>query len=102
MRYLNLLSLFLLKKQIGTELSDFDLGINGKAEEISQPKARIENAIRIAREGLRQRLRHKLSIAELYLPIGQQIPLERLAELPSYLKFRDSAVESLRALGLHD
>lgn len=92
----------LLKKQIGTELSDFDLGINGKAEEISQPKARIENAIRIAREGLRQRLRHKLSIAELYLPIGQQIPLERLAELPSYLKFRDSAVESLRALGLHD
>lgn len=92
----------LLKKQIGTELSDAELGINKKPEEISNPKEAIEEAIRLAREALRQRIRGKLTIADLYLPIGQQVELDKLATIPSYIKFKNSVTDSLRALGLHD
>jgi hypothetical protein len=92
----------LLKKQIGTDMSDAELGINKKPEEITHPKEAIEEAVRIARRGLRQRFRGNLAIADLYLPIGQKVELEQLDALPSYIKFKKSVTDSLRALGLHD
>lgn len=91
----------LLKKQIGTELSDAELGINKKPEKIARPKEVIEGAIRTAREEFRQRIRGKLTISELYLPIGQQIGLDKLETIPSYVKFKNSVVDSLRVLGLY-
>lgn len=92
----------LLKKQIGTDLSDAELGITDRPEEIQRPKTIIEEAIRIARQGTRQRLRNKLSISDLYLPVGQQIEIEKLENIPSFVKFKLSAIESLRNLGLYD
>lgn len=92
----------LLKKQIGTELSDAELGINRNPEEITHPKEVIEEAIRIARRELRPRLRGRLSISELYLPIGQGMSLEKLETIPSYLKFKNSVIDSLRVMGLYD
>ncbi|MDO9111380.1 MAG: hypothetical protein Q7U40_12035, partial [Desulfatirhabdiaceae bacterium] len=50
----------------------------------------IENAIRIGRHNLPKRRRHKLTIAELYAPIGQKIILNSLEKLPSYQKFKEA------------
>ncbi|TAE68325.1 MAG: DUF4276 family protein [Bacteroidetes bacterium] len=90
----------LLKKEIGTTKSDNDLGINKKAEETTNPKEIIENAIKIARENLTKKRRSNLTIAELYLPIGQKIELEKLDTLVSYQNFKENIREAFRKLKL--
>lgn len=81
-----------LKREIGTNESDVDLGIARKPETISQPKDCIEEAIRIASSHLPKRKRNELTISTLYSPLGQKIRLELLKELPSYQQF----VENVR------
>ena len=80
----------LLKEEIGTSKPDFELDLHRNPETIANPKEVIENAIRIARQHMPARRRNALSIDELYQPIGQQIELTRLHQLPSYMKFRES------------
>lgn len=92
----------LFKKQLGTTLSDEDLGINRNPENIPRPKEIIEEAIRIAMQERRRRARNNLSISDLYQPIGQQIQLEVLETLPSYNIFKERVIESFRKMGLHD
>lgn len=85
----------LLKREIGTIKSDNELGLSRKAETIANPKEVIENAIRIAFEDSTRRRRNRsLTISELYLPIGQKLSLEKLALLPSYVKFQDAVREA--------
>jgi len=88
----------LLKKQIGTNKSDIELQINRNPELIADPKTIIENAIRIAREGLSKRRRKDLTIGELYLPIGQKIEIEKLNTLPSFRKFIAAVRKTYRDL----
>ena len=88
----------LLKSEIGTDKTDAELGINRFAEIYDNPKERIENAIRIARQNLTRRRRHDLDISELYSPIGQKISLERLEALPSYQKFKEAVRNAFREL----
>lgn len=88
----------LLKREIGTLKSDFDLCIHRHPEQIADPKTVIEEAIRIARAELTKRRRHDLVISDLYLPIGQKITIEKLDILPSFLKFKDSIREAYRKL----
>lgn len=88
----------LLKREIGTSKSDFDLGIHRHPEQIADPKTAIEEAIRIARAELTRRRRHDLAISDLYLPIGQKITIQKLDILPSFLKFKDSIREAYRKL----
>jgi hypothetical protein len=83
----------LLKAEIGTDKSDVELGIDRLPEGYPDPKKSIETAIRIGREDFPRRRRHKLTLAELYAPIGQKIALNALENLSSYQKFR-SAVRS--------
>lgn len=90
----------LLKKQIGTDKTDQELGINKKPESIAKPKELIEDAIRIAREDQSQRKRKKLSIAELYAPIGQQVDLEDLEKLDSYRDFKNNVRKTFQKLKL--
>ena len=90
----------LLKYQIGTDMSDAALGINRFPEEIANPKEVIENAIRISRQDMTKRRRRELRIAELYLPIGQSVDLEKLEQLPSYRQFKENIRQSFRSLGL--
>lgn len=85
----------LLKDEIGTNKSDKDIGIDKSPESYSNPKETIENAIRIARQGLTKRRRRDLTIGELYSPIGQKISLSDLNKLPSYAKFRDAVKAAL-------
>lgn len=88
----------LLKKQIGSTLTDFQLGIHKAPETISDPKRTIAEAIRIARQGITQRRRSDLTISDLYLPIGQNMNLIKLELLPSYLKFKNDVVRIFKIL----
>ncbi|MFI5140639.1 MAG: hypothetical protein ACHQIM_22670, partial [Sphingobacteriales bacterium] len=81
----------LFKSEIGTTLSDETLNINRPPELMANPKALIENALRIAQESLPGR-RFKLTIGELYQPIGQKISIEKLNSLNSFKKFK-AAIE---------
>lgn len=88
----------LMKEEIGTDKSDNELGINRHPETISDPKYTIEEAIRIARSDLTKRRRKDLSIAELYLPIGQKISQEQLCTLNSFKKFKEAIRNAYRQL----
>jgi len=86
----------LLKTEIGTSQSDAELGINRSPEAYPDPKQAIESAIRIARQSLTKRRRHDLSISELYLPVGQKIPLGTLYRLHSYQKFKKAIINAFK------
>jgi hypothetical protein len=88
----------LFKREIGTNKTDNELGINKLPEVIADPKALIKEAIRIARETLTKRRRKDLTISELYLPIGQKITIEKLNTLPSFMKFKESIRDAYRNL----
>ncbi len=88
----------LLKSEIGTDKSDVELGIDRFPEAYGNPKECIENAVVTARQALPRRRRRDLTIDELYSPIGRKISLNRLKNLPSYLKFQDAVREAFRKL----
>jgi len=81
----------LFKNEIGTTLSNEDLSINRHPETIADPKALIVEALRISQAHLPKR-RSKLTISEIYQPMGQKLSIEKLSELNSFRKFK-SAVE---------
>ena len=88
----------LLKAEIGTDLSDVDLGIERNPEVIRDPKKAIEDAIRIATEELPKR-RNRPTISELYEVIGNAISTESLMTLSSYRKFKEEVRDTFRSLG---
>lgn len=92
----------LLKSEIGIEGSDLELGIHKNPEEIANPKAVIENIIRISKENQVKRKRNKgLMISDLYQIIGQKIDVSQLEKLASYMKFKNSLIEKLRELNFY-
>lgn len=90
----------LLKKEIGTDKTDTELGIHRPPETVARPKEIIENAITIAKQNLTRKRRHELTIANLYLPIGQAIDLEQLEKLSSYQDFKENVRTAFKALNL--
>lgn len=88
----------LLKSEIGTSKSDDDLKIHRTPETFADPKAVIEEAIRIACADRTARRRRKLTIADLYQIIGQKIQLEKLEQLAAYQKFKEAVREAYRKL----
>lgn len=90
----------LLKNEIGTTKTDNELGINRSPETITDPKAVIEEAIRIARQEITRRRRKELRISDLYLPVGQKVSIDKLKELPSYRRFQEDIRQAYRELHL--
>lgn len=90
----------LLKSEIGTDISDVKLGIDGKPETITNPKEVIEGAIRISRQNLTQKRRTHLRIADLYLPLGQQMDLDKIAVLSSYQEVKNNIRNAFKMLNL--
>lgn len=88
----------LLKTEIGTNKSNLELGLHRAPESYSDPKKAIDDAIRTARQATTRRRRHELTIAELYLPIGQKITLDKLEKLSSYKKFKEAVRGAFRKL----
>lgn len=87
----------LFKEEIGTNKSDEDLGINKVPEGIGNPKKIIEDALIVAQSHLPQR-RNRITISDLYQPIGQKITIDHLENLESFRKFKLSAEDALRNL----
>lgn len=87
----------LLKSEINTTLSDAALGIARNPETMADPKDAISNAIRVAAAGQPAR-RRKLTITDLYGPIGAKVSIDALMRLSSYSAFRDSVIETFKAL----
>lgn len=90
----------LLKKEIGSSLSDVDLELHRFPEHYADPKQAIENAIRIVSSEKPKRRRCDFTISDLYLPIGQKMDLSKLNVLPSFRKFEESIRNSLHELNL--
>lgn len=88
----------LFKEEIGTDLSDAELGIERNPEMMADPKNVIENAIRIATNRLPKR-RSRPTIAELYELIGNSISTDALMSLSSYQKFKEEVRATFRSLG---
>ncbi len=87
----------LLKDEMGTSLSDTELGLHRAPESIANPKETIEEAISVAMQH-RPKKRRTLTIADLYGIMGDEVSIESLFRLPSYRAFYEAAVESLRTI----
>lgn len=88
----------LLKAEIGTDKTTNELGLNRSPEDIADPKALISEALRIALEDDTKRKRRRITIGDLYQPLGRKISLHALEKLPSYNKFKEAVRESYRSL----
>ncbi len=89
----------LIKNELMTDKSNETLQLTRQPESIANPKEIIKNAINIAQEEVPKRKKqYEITIADLYLPIGQKITLDRLSSLPSYRKFVENARLALLAL----
>jgi hypothetical protein len=92
----------LLKRELGTDKNDEELGINKNPEYFSDPKDIIKSAIRSSRKHRTQRRRSdKLNIGELYQPIGQKVALNKLDTLPSYQKFKEAVRDTFKQLNYY-
>lgn len=95
-----LADLELLKNKIGTSMSNNELGLPTRIQEIeriSDPKMVIIEAIRKAQANISRR-RRKLSISRIYSPISQEISIEVLRNLSSYKSFMKNVRTALKAL----
>lgn len=91
----------LLIEEIGSNKTEAELKLPTKVrqiEDINNPKMTIENAISLAFADQLIRRRRGVTISDLYSPLSQTIPLEKLEMLTSYKKFRQAAEAALRNL----
>lgn len=90
----------LLKSEIGTKLSNADLKLTGNPESTADPKAKISEAIRLAKE--EESYKQKVSvenIGSLYESIGSKISLDKLKRLSAYNKFLIELKRGLKKIG---
>ena len=91
----------LLKQELGTELSDAELGLDGDPEKMANPKERIVSAIKTAKEHSRHKSPVKdVDISELYEILGQKLSIDKLSKLYSYRRFLDEIRSTYKSLGL--
>lgn len=91
----------LLKSEIGTNLSDSDLDIDGSPESMADPKSRIDTAIRIANEHSSHKSPVKnVDISDLYEILGQKLQPEQLMRMESYNRFLNEIRNVYKKLGI--
>jgi hypothetical protein len=86
-----------LKEELGTQKNNRELGLSfplKQVEKIANPKSKIQEIIRIAFKDLPIHKR-RIQISSLYSPLGQQVSLDILEKLPSYLKFKTNLTNIL-------
>jgi hypothetical protein len=92
----------LFKEKIrAKDLTDVELGIEKNPQAYANPKAVIENAIRVSldEQAKRRRLRSQVSIQTLYTEIGNAIQLSHLHSLSSFSSFAESVRAAYQQLG---
>lgn len=87
----------LLREEMGTDMTDSELGLHRSPEDIADPKELIENAIRLVQKALPKK-RRTLAISDMYDILGYKISYESLYRLPSFKVFVNEAVEALRKI----
>ena len=95
-----LVDIDLFLEEINTDKSCNELNLPCNAsqiENIANPKARIEDALREAQINIARR-RHKLKIADLYTPISKKLSIHQLEQLPSFRNFKENVRHSLLKL----
>jgi len=81
------------RNELLTDKSMNDLGLSGNPEKFANPKAKIQEAIRIA--NLNRGAHLHVPIHDLYELIGENIELSVLANLTSYSRFRENMRKAL-------
>jgi hypothetical protein len=77
----------LIKKYIGTDMTDAQLNIDGHPESFRNPKEKIEEAIRIGRQDLPKKIRDKVTIHDLYSILGESMDVRDIEKFVSYKDF---------------
>mgnify|MGYP003315263753 CR=1 FL=1 len=85
----------LLKQQMGTTMSDNDLGLQNKPESYADPKQAIENAVSEVRKTMSKRFRNQISIGQLYEAMGRHLEIQDLMQLESFRKYIDNLHHAL-------
>lgn len=86
----------ILIRQIGTNKNEVELNISGHPEGFTNPKERIQEAIRIGRSEMPKKLRNSLQISDLYSFLGQSIQTDKLKTFNSFLDFEGNVRQVLR------
>lgn len=90
----------IFKEEVGTTIPDSTLEITGDPERMSDPKQKINDALKIAKDrSTRNRRVNIEDISELYSPLSNKIPLADLQRLDSYNKFTNNLRQALKSLG---
>lgn len=87
----------LLLEELGGKLNRRDLQLSPNPENYADPKAKLDEVIRLANVG--QRRRRGIRKADLYEPLASGISLERLDALASFKKFITATRRALVAVG---
>lgn len=91
----------LLKRLIDAQhISDTTLGIDKAPEAYADPKAVINNAIRVSSEGKSRRRRDQIKISDLYGLLGNALELEKLRTIASFCNFEDNVMTAFKQLKL--
>lgn len=84
----------LVKEEIGTALSDSELGLHRDPESVAYPKRVLQDAISTVML-TRPKKRRSFTIGDLYGILGDKVSIEALSRLPSYMAFYSAAKDSL-------
>lgn len=90
----------LFKKVVGTKRSNTELNLNGHPESYTNPKERIEHAIRIGRLDYPKKIKNQLTISNVYSPIGQSLLISNLENYDSYQIFKNEILKIFKQLNL--
>lgn len=89
----------LLRSEIGTELTNAQLGIDGDPEQMADPKNKIIEAIRRAKNSEAPKQRVIVDdISELYSILGNKIDICDLERLDSFCRFETEIINTLQKL----
>lgn len=87
-----------LLRQMGTDKTEKELGLEKRPEQYADPKQAIIDAIGEVKKDEAKRRRNKLSINNLYAPLGNNLELVDLMTIPSFAKFMDDLHMALSEL----
>lgn len=79
---------------------DAELGLEKSPESYSDPKAAIENAIRLSMLAAPKKRRDQITISDFYETLGNRVSLEKLRTIPSFNHFEREVVRVFREIGL--
>ena len=91
----------MLRMELGTTMTNAQLGIDGNPEEFADPKAKIEEAINKAKENAtHRRPANSVRIADLYQIMGKSIGIDKLERLVSFRRFEGEILVTFSKIGL--